>query len=78
MARPIYSHEVLDADFQWLMNHYCETHPSAIVIDHACLPIIIVLGEAKDKLIAEASNSPVPAAQAPASSDESVSEDQDQ
>jgi len=78
MARPIYSHEVLDADFQWLMNHYCERHPSAFVIDHACLPVVIILGAPRDKFISEAANPTPPAPQVPAFANGAISEDQDQ
>ena len=53
MARPIYSHEVLDADFQWLLQHYCEGHPSAVMIDNTCLPVVLVLGEGKEKVAAK-------------------------
>jgi len=45
MARPIYSHEVLDPDFQWLLQNYAENHPNAIVLDSTGLPVVIVLGE---------------------------------
>lgn len=47
MARPIYSHEVLDPDFQWLLQNYSENHPNAIVLDSTCLPVVIVLGDEK-------------------------------
>jgi len=45
MARPIYSHEVLDPDFQWLLQNYSENHPNAIVLDSTGLPVVIVLGD---------------------------------
>jgi len=45
MARPIYSHEVLDPDFQWLLQNYAENHPNAIVLDSTGLPVVIVLGD---------------------------------
>jgi hypothetical protein len=54
MARPIYSHEVLDADFQWLLQHYCENHPAAFMVDSTCMPIVLILGEGKDKVAAKA------------------------
>ena len=47
MARPIYSHEVLDPDFQWLLQNYAENHPNAIVLDSTGLPVVIVLGDDK-------------------------------
>lgn len=47
MARPIYSHEVLDPDFQWLLQNYSENHPNAVVLDSTCLPVVIILGDEK-------------------------------
>jgi len=47
MARPIYSHEVLDPDFQWLLQNYTENHPNAVLLDSTCLPVVIVLGDEK-------------------------------
>ncbi len=58
MARPIYSHEVLDPDFQWLLQNYSENHPNAIVLDSTCLPVVIVLGDEKS---CAARAAPVPA-----------------
>ncbi len=54
MARPIYSHEVLDADFQWLIQHYCEKNPGSFMIDSTCLPVVLVVGEGKEKVAAKA------------------------
>ena len=58
MARPIYSPEVLDPDFQWLLQNYAENHPNAIVLDSTCLPVVVVLGDEKSCVARPA---PVPA-----------------
>lgn len=74
MARPIYSHEVLDADFQWLLQHYCEKNPAAFMIDSTCLPIVLVVGEGKEKVAAKAEESSENPNPAP-SADDPVKED---
>jgi hypothetical protein len=65
MARPIYSHEVLDPDFQWLVQNYIENHPNAIMLDSTCLPVIIILGD-ENSLVARAA---MPSESAPQSED---------
>ncbi len=45
MARPVYPHELVDPDFQWLVNTYKESHPEAVLIDSSCLPVVLVLVE---------------------------------
>lgn len=44
MARAVYPHEITDPDFQWLLNNYCETHPSAFKLDSGSLPVVIITG----------------------------------
>ncbi len=69
MARPIYSHEVLDADFQWLLQHYCENNPAAFMVDSTCMPIVLILGEGKDKVAAKAGEMPPRSDEAPEGED---------
>lgn len=47
MARPIYSHEFLDPDFQWLVTSYTESNPRSVLIDQSCLPIVLLLLDEK-------------------------------
>lgn len=54
MARPIYSHEVLDPDFQWLINSCIQSNPNAILIDQSCVPIVMLLIDERTR--ANASN----------------------
>lgn len=44
MARAVFPHEIIDPDFQWLLNTYCETHPNTIRVENSCLPVVIVTG----------------------------------
>ncbi len=74
MARPIYSHEVLDPDFQWLLQNYSENHPNAIVLDSTCLPVVIVLGDEK-MAAARASSPPDHPAQTEEPGDDPVGEE---
>ena len=43
MARPIYSHEMTDPDFQWLIKNYMEKSAPVAVVDSGCLPLVMVL-----------------------------------
>jgi hypothetical protein len=45
MARPVYPHELVDPDFQWLVNTYKESHPEAVTVDSSCLPVVLILIE---------------------------------
>lgn len=74
MARPIYSHEVLDPDFQWLLQNYSENHPNAFVLDSTCLPVVIVLGEER-KNAPHSVGPPEPRPQAEDSGDDPVGEE---
>jgi hypothetical protein len=74
MARPIYSHEVLDPDFQWLLQNYSENHPHAFVLDSTCLPIVIVLGDERSSA-PRAASPPEPITQAENPGDDPVGEE---
>jgi hypothetical protein len=43
MARAIFSHEVSDPDFQWLLSNYAERKAGAFTVDVTCLPVVLVL-----------------------------------
>jgi len=45
MARPVYPHELVDPDFQWLLNTFRETHPNYISVEVTCLPVTLVASE---------------------------------
>lgn len=42
MARAVFPHEVTDPDFQWLLNSYCEAHPSALRLESSCMPVVLI------------------------------------
>ena len=42
MARPIYPHELVDPDFQWLISTYRETHPHVVMVEASCLPVVMI------------------------------------
>ena len=50
MARPIYPHELADADFSWLMNSFRENNPHCAVVESSCLPVILILCESRHDL----------------------------
>ena len=43
MARAIFSHEVVDPDFQWLLSNYAERKGAAITVDITCLPVVLII-----------------------------------
>ena len=43
MARAIYSHEINDPDFQWLISNYAERKGGTAMVDVTCLPIVLVM-----------------------------------
>ncbi len=42
MARAIFSHELGDPDFQWLLTSFTEQHHTTVMVDAPCLPIVLV------------------------------------
>ncbi len=50
MARPIYPHELADADFSWLMNSFRENNPHCAVVESSCLPVVLIRCEARHDL----------------------------
>jgi len=42
MARAVYSHEMSDPDFEWLLTIYLERFPSGIRIDQPGAPFTII------------------------------------
>lgn len=42
MARAVYSHEMSDPDFEWLLNTYLERFPTGIRIDQPGAPFTII------------------------------------
>ena len=45
MARPIYPHEMNDADFQWLISTFRESRPYYFTVEASCLPLVLVPSE---------------------------------
>jgi hypothetical protein len=41
VARPVYSHELTDPDFSWLLSNYHESHPNYVLVESACLPLVL-------------------------------------
>lgn len=42
MARPVYPHEMVDQDFQWLLSTYREAHPEFLLVEVSCLPVALI------------------------------------
>lgn len=45
MARPVYSHELTDPDFSWLLSNFQESHPNYVLVESPCLPLVLFLQE---------------------------------
>jgi hypothetical protein len=42
MGRPVYSHELGDPDFSWLISNFLENHPNYSQLDSTCLPVVLI------------------------------------
>jgi hypothetical protein len=43
MARGVYSHELADQDFQWLMSSYTERVATVATVDLPTLPVVLII-----------------------------------
>ncbi len=50
MARGVYSHEIGDPDFEWLLSTYLERFPRAIKVDQPGMPLTIIGTEGLETL----------------------------
>ena len=60
MARAIFSHEVVDPDFQWLLTNYAERNAGSFTVDVTCLPIVLVLVTEQERSRTSALQDPIP------------------
>ena len=42
MGRPIFSYELTDPDFAWLLDSYRESHPDSLILESPCLPVVLL------------------------------------
>lgn len=71
MARAIFSHELGDPDFQWLLTTFTEQHHTSVTVDAPCLPVVLVLLTADEKAAVLTNSSlPVIPPNEPASNEE--------
>jgi hypothetical protein len=50
MARPIYSHELIDPDFAWLIASFQEENPNYALVDAVGLPLVLICRPVIDSL----------------------------
>lgn len=43
MTRAIFSHEVVDPDFQWLISNYVERKGAVVTVDVTGLPVVLIM-----------------------------------
>lgn len=48
MGRPIYSHEMGDPDFFWLISSFRESHPQYSLLESGGLPLVLIYEEKQD------------------------------
>jgi len=49
MARAIFSHELGDPDFQWLLSSYAEQRQTTAMVDVPCLPVVLIVLTPEEK-----------------------------
>lgn len=49
MSRAIFSHEVVDPDFQWLLESYAERNKYTTMVDVTSLPVVLLLLTEEEK-----------------------------
>ena len=42
MGRPVYPHELGDADFAWLINSFREKNAHCAIVESSCLPVVLL------------------------------------
>ncbi|MCO6430769.1 MAG: hypothetical protein J5J00_07900 [Deltaproteobacteria bacterium] len=45
MGRPIYSYELSDPDFSWLISNFRENHPDYSALESSSLPVVFISSE---------------------------------
>lgn len=53
MARAVYSYELDDPDFNWLLMHFELSHPNYIMVQEDALPIVLIKCESEDLSLEE-------------------------
>ncbi len=59
MTRAIFSHEVGDPDFQWLLDSYAERNKCTAMIETTSLPVVLILLTEEEKLRASGALHPL-------------------
>jgi len=59
MARAIFSHELGDPDFQWLLSNYTENKHATSMVDVPCLPVVLIVLTPEEKA-AVLTQAPIP------------------
>lgn len=60
MGRPVYSYELTDPDFSWLISNFRENNPGYCLVESSCLPIVFISDEKPQKLLNDFSQMPLP------------------
>jgi hypothetical protein len=60
MTRAIFSHEVVDPDFQWLISNYVERRGGVLTVDVAGLPVIMIMLDENERTKISGLQQPAP------------------
>ena len=58
MGRPLYTHELHDPDFAWLISNFREMNPDYTSVEVALLPVIFIKAKAPQDVSEEADVDP--------------------
>ena len=70
MARPVYPHEMVDPDLQWLISTYREAHPEMFLVEVSCLPVTLIYCPEAQSVFEGGAETPVTQEGFPANSDQ--------
>ncbi len=71
MARGVYSHEIGDQDFQWLISGYTERITTAATVDLPTLPVVLIVLTEDERSAFTAASLPTLTSQMPADAQKS-------
>jgi hypothetical protein len=60
MTRAIFSHEVVDPDFQWLISNYVERRGGVLTVDVTGLPVVLIMLNENERSKSSALLEPAP------------------
>ena len=60
MTRAIFSHEVVDPDFQWLISNFVERRGGVLTVDVTGLPVVLIMLDEAERAKVSGLQQPAP------------------